>query len=232
MQELSTVFKKSILTIQKYWLDLLIITFITEGVVLFAGNIWSSFLNQQNFSFFGGVQGFVRGILGFMIISILTPVGKSATAYLINKKDTKWLAAFQAYSVVFKKLHLVLIAGFIWFVGTFVGLVFFIIPGAIFFFASQFTIQILVVENLGILDAFKKSWKLVKQNIWSLIVLFLIIEIGQGIIGGTITSLILSVLPSVGGFILDWLVATFVALLVYVPIAVMYLERREKLEQV
>jgi len=232
MQELSTVFQKSLLAIQKYWFSLLTVTLLTEGLVLFSKMHWSNFLNQQNFSSLGDMEGFVRGILGFMIISVLTPVGKSATAYLINKKDTNLLAGLQAYLAVFKKLHLVLLAGLIWFVGTFVGLAFLVIPGIIFFFGSQFAIQILVVENVGIFDAFKKSWKLVKQNIWTLIAMFLIVEIGQGIIGGFITSMILSILPSASGFGLEWFVAIFMAILVYVPIAVMYLERKEKVERV
>ena len=228
MQELLTIFKKAFSVIQIHWFSLLTITLITEGTVLFTQMYWSGFLSQQNFGMFGNMQGLIKGILGLMMISILTPIGKSAAAYLINKKETNLLAGLQAYLAVFKKLHLVLVAGLIWFVGTFIGVAFLVIPGIIFFFGSQFTIQILVVENVGVLGAFKKSWKLVKQDIWSVIAVFLIVEITQGIIGSIITSTILSVLPSAKGFVLDWFVAIFMAILVYVPIAVMYLERKER----
>lgn len=228
MTELKNIFTKSLQTIQKYWISLLTITFVTEGIVLFTKTYWTNFLSQQNFNIFGGFSDVVKAILGLMMISLLTPIGKSATAYLISKKQSKIYSGVTSYLAILKKLPLILAVSFIWFAGTFAGLGLFIIPGVIFFFGSQLTIQAMVVENLGILEAFKRGWQLVKQNIWAIIILFLVIEIGQGIMSSILAGIILAIIPKSNLYYLDWFVSTFAALFVYVPLAIMYLERREK----
>lgn len=227
MKELLAVFETSILTIRKHWFPLIIITFLTEGVVLFARTKWSYFLDFQEFSAFGSLAGIVKGVLDFMAISVLTPIGKSATAYLIDTNETTWISGFSAYWAAIKKLPQILIAGLMWFFGAFVGLLFLLVPGIIFFFGSQFVIQVLLVENVSIFEAFKRSWKLAKINIWAVIGLFLIVEITQGILGDLLKTLIEKRVPVFPEYAADWFVSTFMALIVYVPIAVLYLIRKD-----
>lgn len=47
----------------------------------------------------------------------------------------------------------------------------------------------LVVENLGIMDAITRGWQVVRENIGSMIVMWLILVLGVGLIGGIIIGL-------------------------------------------
>jgi uncharacterized membrane protein SirB2 len=224
MSELSVVFRKSLLAIQKYWVSLLIITFITEGIVLFA----QEFLQNQTLDFLGSFSSNGRVFLKFFLISVLTPPGKAATAYLISRGQAQPNSGLVAYWEVIKLLPLVLLVGLLWYIGTIIGLGLLLVPGLWFFFHSQFVAQALVVEKLSVVAAFQTSWHLVKQKFWNLVVLFFVLEIGQGIVGGIFSAIILGIIPSAQPYILEWFVATLVAILVYVPLAIIYLERSQK----
>jgi hypothetical protein len=85
MYELNIVFQKSLLAIRKYWFSLLTITFITEGIVLFAQEL----LKNQPLDFFGFFPSTGKVILGFFVVSVLTPPGKAAVAYLISRSQAQ-----------------------------------------------------------------------------------------------------------------------------------------------
>ncbi|MEH2382890.1 MAG: hypothetical protein V7K27_29060 [Nostoc sp.] len=221
MYELSIVFQKSLLAIRKYWFSLLTITFITEGIVLFAQDV----LKKQKFDFLSSPG---RVFLGFFVVSLFTPPGKAAVAYLLSRGQAQANSGLVAYLEVIKTLPLVLIVGVLWYIGTLIGLGLLLVPGIGFFFYGQFVAQALVVEKLGVVAAFQTSWNLVKQQFWTLVVLFFALEIGQGIVSQIFTAIIFGIIPSAKPYIVEWFVATLVAVFVYVPLAVMYLERSHK----
>ncbi|WGV27149.1 hypothetical protein [Halotia branconii] len=224
MHELNIVFYKSFLAIQKYWFSLLTITFITEGIVL----LTQEFVKNQTLDFLGFLSSPGRVFLGFFVISLLTPLGKAAVACLISQGQAQPSSGLVAYLEVIKVLPLVLTVGILWYIGTIIGLGLLLIPGICFFFYSQFVAQALVVEKLSIVAAFQRSWDLVKQKFWTLVVLFFALEIGQGVVSEIFSAVIFAIIPSAKPYIVEWFVATVVAISVYVPLAVMYLERSKK----
>lgn len=56
-----------------------------------------------------------------------------------------------------------------------VGFLFFIIPGLIFGFFMIFTPYILILENKGVVESMKKSFYLVRDNFWDLLIKFILI---------------------------------------------------------
>jgi hypothetical protein len=64
---------------------------------------------------------------------------------------------------------------------------------------EQGTIAI-VVEDLGIIDAFKRGWQVFRQNIWNLILMAIILGVMSGVINFVISlPLILAILPGLIG---------------------------------
>jgi hypothetical protein len=230
MNELNVVAQKLIRFLLKYWVALLTITGITEGGVLLANHYWNPFVQSLNLSFLGSLAGIVQGVLGAFMISLLTPIGKAVTAYLIEVEHPTPLAGLSVYGNTLSKIPTLLGVSFLWFLGTVIGLCLLIVPGLVIFIGGQFAAQAVVVENLGVMAAFKRSWRLVKQEITDVVLLFIAIEVGQGILSGILGALITGVIPSFNPFLLDWLLSTIVATFVYVPLAVMYLERRNVAE--
>jgi uncharacterized membrane protein SirB2 len=224
MYELSIVFQKSVSAIRKYWFSLLTITFITEGIVLYAQEL----LKNETLDFLGSLASTGRVFLRLFVVSVLTPPGKATVAYLISRGQAQANSGLVAYLEVIKTLPLVLIVGVLWYIGTLIGLALLLVPGIAFFFYSQFVAQSLVVEKLGVVAAFQTSWNLVKQQFWTLVLLFFTLEIGQGIVGGIFSAILFGIIPSAKPYIVEWFVATLVAVIVYVPLAVMYLERSHK----
>ena len=85
----------------------------------------------------------------------------------------------------------------------------------------------LVVENLGIVDAIKRGWQVVRENVGSMIVMWLILVLGVGLVGGMIIGLPLIVVaaPLVVGYasgtydaIRSGWITFGVLLLIYLPI--------------
>ena len=228
--EFNTIFIKSWTFLKKYWLGIFCITFISEGVVAFVNKWWTQYLKSVNLDFFGFIEGFAHGVLGFLVISLLTPIGKSCMAYYFHKKENgEPISGPAAYMSALKMLPFILIAAALWFLGTLLGLAVLIIPGLWFFFSSQFVTHAMMVDRLGVIEAFKRSRALVAKGFGAVVLVFLLLEITQGIFGGILTSIILAILPILGQhqYFVDWFVAIFTGAIVYVPLAVMYLERRK-----
>jgi hypothetical protein len=89
----------------------------------------------------------------------------------------------------------------------------------------------LVVENLGIMDAIKRGWQVVRENIGSMIVMSLILGLGVGLIGGAIIGLpiLLVIAPMIAGYATGtanaiqtgWIV-TGVFFLIYLPFLLLF----------
>jgi hypothetical protein len=228
--EFDAIFKKSWVFLKKYWLGIFCITFISEGVVAFANKWWSQYVNTMNLDFLGFIEGFAHGVISFFVISLLTPIGKSCMAYYFHKKENgENISGPSAYLSALKMLPFLLVASALWFLGTLLGLAVLIIPGLWFFFSSQFVAHAIMVDRLGVIEAFKRSRSLVAKGFGAVVIVFLLLEITQGIFGGFVTSVILAILPILGQhqYFVDWFVAIFTGAIVYVPLAVMYLERRK-----
>ena len=164
------------------------------------------------------------------MISLLTPIGKSCMTYYFHKKENgENISGPVAYLSALKMLPLLLVASALWFLGTLLGLAVLIIPGLWFFFASQFVAHSILVDKLGVLEAFKRSWALVTKGFSLVVIIFLLLEITQGIFGGIFTSSLLAIAPFLKHYqyFVDWFVSIFTGAMVYVPLAVIYLERRK-----
>jgi hypothetical protein len=229
-KEFETIFMKSFALLKKYWLAIFCITFISEGVVAFANKYWMQYLEKVNLDSLGFFEGFVNALLGFFVISLLTPIGKSCMAYYFHKKEKgENISGPVAYLTALRMLPILLAAAALWYLGTLLGLALLIIPGLWFFFSSQFVAHAIMVDQLGIREAFKRSRALVARGFSLVVILFLFLEITQGVFGGILTSIILALIPILNQhqYFLDWFVSIFTGAIVYVPLAVMYLERRE-----
>jgi hypothetical protein len=100
-----------------------------------------------------------------------------------------------------------------------------LIPLSILAHFAQFGI---VVDNLGVMDAFRKSWQVLKDNLGPIIILAIILVI-IGIVAGLVlvAPFVGIVLPTVAAFILNpehpnpgLLIGSGLALLCYLPIAI------------
>jgi hypothetical protein len=85
----------------------------------------------------------------------------------------------------------------------------------------------LVVENLGITDAIKRGWQVVRDNLGNVLVMSLILILGVGLIGGAIigTPLLIVAAPAIAGFaagtsvaIRSGLIASGLLFIVYLPV--------------
>ncbi len=99
-------------------------------------------------------------------------------------------------SVVTSRLVQLILAAVLVGIAVGVGMMLLVIPGIIAAFLFMFTFVIIIVENIGAVDAMKKSFELVKANLGDLIILFIAV-IGVGIVIGII-SMIFRFIPVLG----------------------------------
>ena len=81
---------------------------------------------------------------------------------------------FSAYGQVSRKLLSFLVAYIVYNIIVIIGLALFVAPGIYLGLRLQFFYALMVDDNTGIIDSFKKSWSITKGHSLSLFILFLI----------------------------------------------------------
>ncbi len=230
MHELIDVARASASAIRRHAFALLIITALTEAVVAVASGFWRPMVEALPLSGLGPLEGPLRGVLGLAAVSVITPIGKAATAVLIHRGDRGLLAALAALGVIANILPLIIVAAALWYLATLVGLALLVVPGVLVFFGSQFAIQALAVERIAIRAAFRRSFALVARGPAAVVVLFVTLEVGQGVLTGLLEAATGPVTPPSFISVRDWLISAVMAVIVYVPLAVMFIQRMRRFD--
>ena len=159
---------------------------------------WNTTLH--NFKFFLLVLGVVAGasllprIMGFFEIPLLLTLLIGIVFWIINTTLLLGVIAIvlkfaknekPVIQDLFSKKHLFfkyIFSNTLVTILTIVGLLFFIVPGIILAVRSQFFAYFIVENEIGPIDAIKKSWNLTKGSFWN-IFLFGLLAVGVQILG-------------------------------------------------
>jgi hypothetical protein len=165
-------------------------------------------------------------ILGIPLIALINPIAKAAiiVAILDITRDAK--PTFRrAYSSVFLRFGAVIAASLLWLVSVAGGVAALVIPGLFLLIAGQCIMGVVVTEKLDGVAAFRRSWELVKPKFWSVLLIFLFVEITPGLLNTPISLLLSNFLGDGNGV---WVAAiiqrTWSSPFAYAILAVMFLD--------
>ncbi|MDZ7696221.1 MAG: hypothetical protein U5R49_04570 [Deltaproteobacteria bacterium] len=162
-----------------------------------------------------------RFLQSFFLLScisfILQVFAQGVTISMVNDLlDRRICSLRDGFTAAFRKLNDLMIASFIIFFGLFLGIIFFLIPAIILGFVLMFTVVIIVTEDIHAIEAMKKSCLVVRANLSSAVLLFLIIA-GTGLFLGLMNPLLVE-LPAVGGMIFAFLSGLHMSLMAIVMV--------------
>ncbi len=149
------------------------------------------------------------GLMGLYVISMVV-LGVIAGGAIVSMAYSELMGRSQDYMTGIQnavdKLGSLLVAALIIAVGIFIGSLLLVIPGLIFALLVIFTIQEVIIENKGAIEAISASIDIVKRNFVD--VLFFAIVVG---ILSLIISFVLSLIPYIGGFLAALVVTPYVS---------------------
>ena len=99
---------------------------------------------------------------GFVLTSLSTMWLSSATLQALKSKKVSFQSLYTAFD--WSLFGQFMLASLLVGVGTFLGLLLFIVPGIVFSISTLFFMFVLVHERLGALDAIKRSFQLMKGH--------------------------------------------------------------------
>lgn len=146
-----------------------------------------------------GAVGAAMGLAAFMSIvgMVLGLVAHGMTVGMAQEAIAAGTTSLNTgISVVTSRLVQLIVAAVLVGIAVGVGMLLLVIPGIIAAFLFMFTFVIIIVDNIGAVDAMKKSFELVKANLGDLIMLFIAV-IGVGIVI-SIISMIFRFIPVLG----------------------------------
>ena len=203
----------------RYYLSFLLISLIVDIPLALAG-VMGDKSSSSILSF----------ILGIPLIALINPISKVAIIIAIIDITNGVKPTFRrAYSVVFSRFGAVIAASALWLISVAVGVLVLVIPGLFLLIAGQCIMGVVVTENLKGVAAFRRSWELVKPKFWSVLTIFLFVEITPGLLSAPISLLLSNFLGGGNGV---WATAiierTWTSPFVYAILAVMFLDLQAK----
>lgn len=173
---------------------------------------------------------FLQALFFLTCISFILQVfAQGMTISMVNDlMDRKTFSLRNGFTAAFQRLNDLMIASFIIFFGLFIGIIFLLIPAIIVGFAFMFTIVIIMTEGIHAIEAMKRSWIVVNANLFSSMLLFLILA-ATGFFLGLMNPLFVE-LPAVGGMIFAFLSGLHMSLMAIVTLRfyrTMYLKRAD-----
>ena len=165
----------------------------------------------------GLIAAFLVGLLVFVLSVVLAPL--VITAQLSSARNVK-----HTFSEFFEKskskilgfLGLGILMGLI----VFVGLILFIIPGLVAAFFLMFAPFIYIDKNIGVIDAMKASYELVKEY-WKAALGLLIVNMAISLVGS-----ILGVIPVIG--IIGNIASAVLSIIFFCLVAIIFVKITDK----
>ncbi len=139
---------------------------------------------------------FIIGIISFLLQALSHGMILSMANEAIEKGTCSLQKGFQA--VLLKLNHLMIAAAMIGILFV-IGMMLFFFPAFIVSFIFMFTFVIIISEDIGALDAMKKSYRLVKENLSQSFILFVAL-VGTGFLI-TIINMVFGLIPVLGQII-------------------------------
>lgn len=146
------------------------------AIILPAGDVECSFDDNGNYNCDGGGLGFIGFILVLMLYVVFFVYAQVIGAGLIREAIAVTRGQQFSAAGVFKfdNIGNVIVTSLLVGVGTFIGTLLCILPGIIFGFMTMYSLFFVVDKNLSPVDAIKASIDLVKNNVGSTIIWYLV----------------------------------------------------------
>ena len=181
------------------------VPFIAANIILAVlSKVMLGGIMSRGFSLFNPVAiGALLGAAGVITFLswILNLLAQGMARGMSNEALSRGSCSFESgMDVLSRKLGGLIVASILVGIAVMVGIVLLVIPGLIIGFLLMFTIIALVVENLGAVDAMKRSYSVVRGNLGDALV-YGILLIAVLIIAGIIAA-ILNKIPVIGSVIL------------------------------
>lgn len=116
------------------------------------------------------VSAFIIAILGFLLQAFSQGMTVAMASDAINKGSSSLKTAF---STAVSRIEALSVAGLLIGLLFAIGVMLFLIPGLIVAFIFMFTFVIVITEDIGAVEAMKKSYMVVRANLKESILLFL-----------------------------------------------------------
>ncbi len=169
---------------------------------------------------FGGIgaMGRLMGLAGVvgLISFVASLIAEGAIVDMAYKQlQGESPGYMEGINAALEKLGSLIIATIIIGIGAFIGLVLLVIPGLIWLILVAFTIPIIMLENMDGISAITESINLVKRNLGDVVVFLIVL-----IIIVAIVTMILSLIPYIGGAIATLITTPYMA----IALTIAYLE--------
>jgi len=169
-------------------------------------------------------NGALATLSTFALIALITPLAKAAAIVAIDGWERGQPRAFAtALSALLRRFPFVVAASLLWMISVFVGMALLVIPGIILLVLGQCLMGAVVLEGRSIKDAGRRSIALVRPRFFAVLLLFIIVQIVAGAIGGILQVILGFVLS---GWVLELIAAALSSPFVFAPLAVLFLRSR------
>ncbi|HXV93643.1 MAG TPA: hypothetical protein VD813_10125, partial [Pseudonocardia sp.] len=171
-------------------------------------------------------------VLGLPLVALVNPVAKAATVVAVDRVLAgRPVSPWSAYRPVLARFGTVAALCVLWFAAVALGVAALVVPGIVLLVAGQCLMGAAVLEGHGVRGAAARSRELVMPAFWSVLALFLLLEVAGGVAGSLVDLAFAPVVETVDGA--GWFVAVAgraaVSPFVYAMPAVLFLDRRAAL---
>lgn len=169
-------------------------------------------------------NGALATLSTFALIALITPLAKAAAIVAIDGWERGQPRAFAtALSTLVRRFPFVVAASLLWMISVFVGAALLVIPGIIVLVLGQCLMGAVLLEGRSIKDAVRRSIALVRPRFFAVLILFLVVQIVAGAIGGILQAILGFVLS---GWVLELIAAALSSPFAFAPLAIMFLRSR------
>ena len=120
----------------------------------------------------------IRWIPYFFLTLVFATLSMGSMYFAILQAHLNRPVSFtDAYQKAFPKWVRLIIAGFCVMIVIGLGFIFCIIPGLIFFFLFSLVLPVLLFEDHSVLESFRRSWRMVRENLGKVVPLIIVFDI-------------------------------------------------------
>lgn len=173
-------------------------------------------------------------ILVYLFLFLVPPAIATSAVALLTREDSEGREPSADYvaAATFRRLLPLVVLGFVVYVGAFVGFGLLILPGLFFAAFAAFAIPAATLENLGPIQALKRSFRLTRGRIIKIMLIFLAAGISFFVVRVLLSLLLWLVSPGLEAlyYLLFGLFAYFLVMLLSILLTILYLKARAEQE--
>ncbi len=174
-------------------------------------------------------SGLLAFALGLPLVALVNPIGKAATVVAVEATLAGRLwSPWAAYRPVLARLGVVFALASLWLVAVLAGAVALLLPAIVLLVGGQCLMGAAVLERRGPAGAVARSWALVRPAFWSVLALFVVLEVAGGVVGTVVEQGLSMVIDpgGPGGWFVAIAARACTSPFVYATLAVLFLDRR------